>query len=229
MPDDPRLENPGYAALSDAHSRFALRSGRALRYPADIAPFLALPSDATAADWEDALELIPAGTAAATMHDGTPLPASLQVMRTVELVQMVGENVLGCPDPEAVTMGEGDVPEILELVRQTEPGPFFERTIELGKYVGIRRKGALVAMAGERLRFEGWTEISAVCTSPAYRGHGLASRLIAALVADIQDRSENVFLHVLKTNTSAIRLYEELGFRIRGGRTMSLLTRAVQA
>jgi predicted GNAT family acetyltransferase len=89
---------------------------------------------------------------------------------------------------------------MLELVAQTEPGPFLPRTVELGNYLGIRREGALVAMAGERFRLDGWTEISAVCTSPDHRGQGLASALMGALIAGIQHRSERVFLHVLATN-----------------------------
>jgi ribosomal protein S18 acetylase RimI-like enzyme len=224
--DDPRLDNPVYAALSGAHSRFAQRSGRALRYAPDIAPFLALPSEASRTDWRDAIELVPPGTVAATMHDGCPLPESLKVTRTFELVQMIGEHAAGANDPEAVTLGSADVPEMVALVRLTDPGPFLENTIELGKYVGIRRDGALAAMAGERLHFDGWTEISAVCTAPTCRGHGLASRLVSTLVADIQHRSERVFLHVLTGNTNAIRLYEGLGFRARRSWTISVLTRA---
>lgn len=224
--DDTRLENPAYAALSGAHSRFAQRSGRALRYAADIAPFLALPSQASKTDWRDATELVAPGTVAATIHDGSPLPESLQVTHTFELVQMIGEHAGGAHDPEAVTLGSADVPEMLELVRLTEPGPFLQRTIELGRYVGIRRDSELVAMAGERLHFDGWTEISAVCTAPTYRGHGLASRLVSTLVADIQHRSERVFLHVLTGNTNAIRLYEGLGFRTRRYRTISVVTRS---
>jgi len=150
------------------------------------------------------------------------------VTHTFELVQMLGEHAGGAHDPEAVTLASADVPEMLELVRLTDPGPFFQRTIELGRYVGLRRDGALAAMAGERLRFDGWTEISAVCTAPSYRGHGLASRLVSTLVADIHDRSEGAFLHVLKSNTNAIRLYEGLGFRTRRGRTISVLTRATR-
>jgi predicted GNAT family acetyltransferase len=165
------------------------------------------------------------GTVAATIHDGSPLPESLQVTGTFELVQMIGERVSGAHDPEAVALGSADVPEMLELVWLTEPGPFLQRTIELGTYVGIRCNGALVAMAGERLHFAGWTEISAVCTAPTYRGHGLASRLVSTLIADIQQRSECVFLHVLTGNTNAIRLYEGLGFRTRRTRTISVLTR----
>jgi ribosomal protein S18 acetylase RimI-like enzyme len=224
--DDVRLENPAYAALSGAHSRFAQRRGRALRYAPDIAPFLALPSGASRTDWRDAIELMPPGTVAATIHDGSPLPESLKVMHTFELVQMIGERASAAHDPEAIVLGSADVPEMLELVRLTEPGPFLQRTIELGKYVGIRCDGALVAMAGERLHFDGWTEISAVCTAPTYRGHGLASRLVSTLIADIQCRSECVFLHVLTGNTSAIGLYEGLGFRTRRTRTVSVLARA---
>ena len=224
--DDARLDNPVYAALSGPHARFAQRSGRVVRYEPDIAPFMALPSEPSATDWQDAIELVRPGTAAATVHDGSPLPESLEVTLSFELVQMIGERVRGTHEPEAITLGPADVPEMMELVRATEPGPFFERTIELGNYVGIRRDGALVAMAGERLRFDGWTEISAVCTAPEHRGQGLASLLMSTLVAAIQDRGEQVFLHVLTSNTSAIRLYEALGFRTRRGRTISVLTRS---
>jgi ribosomal protein S18 acetylase RimI-like enzyme len=223
--DDPRLENPAYAALSGTHARFAKRSGRALRYAEDVAPFLALPSNPSGADWRDAAGLMAPGSLAATLQDGSPAVDSLQVARTFELVQMLGEQARGAHDPEAITLGADDVPEMLELVRRTEPGPFLPRTIELGRYVGIRREGTLVAMAGERLRFEGWTEISAVCTATTHRGHGLASRLMSTLLADIEQRSERVFLHALTDNINAIRLYEELGFRTRRTRTIAVLTR----
>jgi predicted GNAT family acetyltransferase len=224
--DDARLENPVYAALSGAHSRFAQRSGCALRYVADIAPFLALPPEASRTDWLDAIELVAPGTTAVATHDGSLIPEPLRLAQTFELVQMIGGRASGASDPEVLTLGSADVPEMLKLVQRTEPGPFFERTIELGKYIGIRQGGELVAMAGERMHFDGWTEISAVCTAPTYRGHGFASRLMSTLVADIQQRSETVFLHVLISNTNAIKLYEGLGFRACRNRTISVLTRA---
>jgi predicted GNAT family acetyltransferase len=112
-------------------------------------------------------------------------------------------------------LGPADVPEMLDLVARTRPGPFLPRTIELGGYLGIRRDGALAAMAGERLRPPGWTEISAVCTDPAFRGNGLASRLTLAVAAAITARGEQPFLHAASDNAAALRLYASLGFRLR--------------
>jgi ribosomal protein S18 acetylase RimI-like enzyme len=223
--DEALLDNPAYAALCGAHARFAQVRGRARRYQADVAPFLALPSQPSAQDWQDAAGLLAPGTYAAVDYSAAELPDGWRAVRAFDLVQMIGEQVTGVDCSEAIALGAADVPEVLELVAQTEPGPFLTRTIELGDYLGIRRDGALVAMAGERLRVDGWTEISAVCTRPDHRGQGLASRLVEALVAGIERRSQRPFLHVLATNATAIRLYEELGFRVRQTSTLTVVAR----
>ena len=114
-----------------------------------------------------------------------------------------------------MVLGPADVPEMLALVERTRPGPFLPRTIEMGTYLGIRRDGELVAMAGERLHPPGWTEISAVCTDERFRGHGLATRLVLAVAAGIRERGETPLLHAAATNVHAIRLYESLGFARR--------------
>ena len=107
------------------------------------------------------------------------------------------------------------VDDMLDLVQSTRPGPFRRRTIELGTYLGIRRDGTLIAMAGERMHPPGWSEISAVCTDPEFRGEGLASRVMLAVVEVIRRRGDLPFLHAAADNTSAIRLYENLGFTHR--------------
>jgi GNAT superfamily N-acetyltransferase len=223
--DEALLDNPAYAALCGAHAQFAQVRGRTRRYSPVVAPFLALPSPPSAQDWRDAAALVEPGTYVAVGHSGAELPDGWQAVRQFDLVQMIGERVTGGECPEAIPLGATDVPEMLELVAETEPGPFLTRTVELGDYLGIRRDGALVAMAGERLRLDGWTEISAVCTRRDHRGHGLASQLVRALIAGIERRSERAFLHVLATNTSAIRLYQELGFRVRQTATLTVVTR----
>jgi ribosomal protein S18 acetylase RimI-like enzyme len=219
------LDNPAYASLCGAHARLAQAQGRARRYLPDVAPFLALPSPPSAQDWRDAADLVAPGTFVAGRYGSGELPDGWRAVQAFDLVQMIEERVTGADCAEATPLGAGDVPEMLELVAQTEPGPFLTRTIELGDYLGIRREGELVAMAGERFHLEGWTEISAVCTKPDHRGQGLASQLMGALIRGIQRRSERVFLHVSSTNTAAIRLYEELGFRERQTARLTVVTR----
>jgi ribosomal protein S18 acetylase RimI-like enzyme len=221
------LENPAYAALCGPHARFARVRGRVRRYEDDVAPFLALPASPSAQDWRDAAELLAPGAPVAIRDEGAKLPDGWRALQTFELVQMVGERLTGADCPEATLLGPADVPEMLELVARTEPGPFLNRTIELGDYLGIRRDGALAAMAGERFRPDDWTEISAVCTAPEHRGQGLASCLVGALIARIERRSEGVFLHVLATNVTAIRLYEQLGFRVSRTARLAVVTRDV--
>ena len=104
---------------------------------------------------------------------------------------------------------------MLALTKLTMPGPFGARTREMGDYFGIRGAGTLAAMAGERLRLPGYTEISAVCTHPDHLGRGYASALMEMLMERICSRGELPFLHVRSENARAIQVYERLGFRIR--------------
>jgi ribosomal protein S18 acetylase RimI-like enzyme len=208
------LDNPVLSSLTGPHARFAERQGNVLRYPVDVCPFLAMPDDPGEADWTDAARLAgPGGWLPLAAVEISP-PAGWEVRMIGEGVQMTGDDLDAAADPEAVPLGAADVPEMLELTARTKPGPFLPRTFELGTYLGIRREGRLVAMAGERLHPAGWTEISAVCTDEAWRGQGLAARLIRAVGAGIRSRGEIPFLHALTTN-AAIGLYEDLGFRHR--------------
>jgi predicted GNAT family acetyltransferase len=117
--------------------------------------------------------------------------------------------------PKIVELGDNDSPEMVELASLTKPGPFGRRTHELGYYVGIRDNGKLVAMAGERLKVPGYTEVSAVCTHPDHLGKGYAAKLMTEVMRCIRKRGEKPFLHVRSDNARAIAIYERLGFRIR--------------
>ncbi|WP_055702486.1 GNAT family N-acetyltransferase, partial [Streptomyces silaceus] len=209
------LDNPAYASLSGPHAHLAEWHGRVVRYPTDVSPWLALPDDLTATDWADLAELAGAGAEVPLPGVTADPPDGWELTFEMPGVQLVDDAVAAAPDPEAVRLGPADVPEMLDLVERTRPGPFLPRTVELGTYLGLRRDGALVAMAGERLHPPGWTEISAVCTDPAYRGQGLATRLVLAVAHGIRARGETPFLHTSARNTGAIRLYESLGFRLR--------------
>ncbi|MEY2272475.1 GNAT family N-acetyltransferase [Streptomyces sp. BF23-19] len=214
------LDNPAWAALSGAHTAFAEYpaggGARAARYSRDVSPFAALSDPEDPRSWADLRALVGDGEVASLAGVLTPpRPAGGEPAGRIQGVQLVDTSLRAEAAPEAVRLGAADVPEVLELIRLTEPGPFLPRTVELGTYLGIRRQGRLVAMAGERLRPPGWTEISAVCTHPDHRGQGLATRLVRAVAAGIRERGEIPFLHTSASNTRAIRLYESIGFTLR--------------
>ncbi|GAA0584202.1 GNAT family N-acetyltransferase [Streptomyces crystallinus] len=219
------LDNPARSSLTGPHAHFAERLGRVLRYPPEVTPWLALSDDPGPEDWADVAALAGPGNEVPLLGISHLPPAGWELTFETGGVQLVDDGAQGQPFDEAVTLTAADVPEMLDLVERTRPGPFLARTIELGTYLGVRRNGALVAMAGERLHPPGWTEISAVCTDDAYRGQGLGTRLILAVVANIRARGERPFLHTGAGNTPAIRLYEALGFRIR--RTTRFMTARV--
>lgn len=205
------LDNPVWWSAVGGHADVAVVAGGAALYPGDVAWFGGVRD---VAGWADLAELAGPGRTVLVVGDD-PVPEPWQLGRAVPGVQLVATGPVGKPDAEVVRLGPADVPEMLDLVRRTQPGPFLSHTIELGTYLGVRRAGALVAMAGERLRPLGWTEISAVCTDPAFRGQGLATRLVRAVAVGVEARGETAFLHTSADNGTAIRVYEALGFELR--------------
>ena len=220
----PQLDNPVWHSLAGPHARLADTRAGAARYPVDVCPFVGLADATDQTSWDDLGDLIEPDGAAALIGLRS-VPEGWKIRWQADGFQMVGAAFHGGPDAEAVVLGEDDVDEMLDLVERTRPGPFLPRTVVMGTYLGIRREGALIAMAGERLHPPGWTEISAVCTDSRYRGQGLGTRLVGAIAAGIRARDEVPFLHVAGTNTNAIRLYESLGFGVRHATTFTVVSR----
>lgn len=207
------LDDPVRAALLGPHAHLARGHGDALRYDPDVAPFLAQPRSTD--EWDDVAALVGPGGDTVVPVFGDVAPVGLELGRVLPGVQMVGDAVAVRADDDLVRLGPDDVPAMRALVARTRPGPFGPRTVEMGTYLGVVDDGRLVAMAGERLHPPGYTEISAVCTDAGYRGRGLATRLVLAVAAGVRARGEVPFLHAAADNTPAIRLYEQLGFRLR--------------
>lgn len=215
MRTDTALDNVTWAALTGRQAEFAEVNGRAARFRPEISPFTAMDDTTDPEAWADLAALVGAGRDMFVSGPRVIPPPGWDRVGGLPGVQMVDDGVAGIEDPEAVLLGDRDAPEVMDLVARTEPGPFRPGTLRLGTYLGIRRDGRLIAMAGERLKVPGWTEVSAVCTDPAYRGQGLAGRLIGAVVAGIRARGERPYLHAAASNAGAIRLYEKLGFAVR--------------
>lgn len=216
MPDvDAALDHPVHAALTSRHADLARSKGRAVSYDAQVATFSALPPEPGPGDWADLADLLGPGAFADLFSSPLAPPADWTEVFTLEGFQLVLDVLPPRPDVPVEPLVAADSPAMRGLVERTRPGPFWERTHEMGRYVGVRDGDRLVAMTGERLRPPGATEISAVCTAPEARGRGLAAALVTDAAHAIAERGEQPFLHVAASNTGAIALYERLGFRVR--------------
>lgn len=222
------LDNAPWHALEGPHARFAIGDDHVRRYHPEVAPFIAVRSWDEPRVWDSILSIVGPSAELAISGADPELPPGWEALWRGNGVQLVETGLLHpAPDPEAVVLGADDVPEMLALVERNRPGPFLPRTHELGRYVGIRREGRLIAMAGERLHPNGWTEISAVSTDPEYRRQGIASRLVLDIAFHIQERGDRALLHAAADNVNAIRAYEKLGFALRRRRSfLSLRTPA---
>lgn len=222
------LDRPVWSALTGRQAGLALASGRAIRFAPPFGLFAAVP-DTSPASLADLSALIAAeGPVAVVEPQAPPTIPGVQVVSTAVCWQMAAQT----PRPPAPTPFEilgltgSDAAEMLALATLTQPGPFFSRTHELGKFIGVKDSGALVAMAGERMRPGGFTEVSGVCTHPDHRGRGYAAALMLEVAARITARGETPFLHVYAHNTGAIGLYEHLGFAFRRELIMTSLAPA---
>ena len=210
------LDRPIWSALTSRQQTLAEGAGRARRYPPSIAPFADL-ADMSAESFA-ALSALVSGSELAVLFTREPVtaPADFKILLAETGEQMIGtpaESVVGGVEP--VTLGADDVPAMMALTELTKPGPFSARAHELGTFLGIRIDGQLVAMAGERMKPADYTEMTAVCVHPDYRGRGYAQVLLGAVARQISARGEISFLHVFSHNSSAIALYQRQGMEIR--------------
>jgi predicted GNAT family acetyltransferase len=210
------LDRPIWHALTTRQAALAEGGALARRYPPDIGPFADM-ADMSAQSFA-ALAALMTGSDYVVLFTPDPVtpPSEFKI-----LLAKTGEQMIGTPAQSSsgaagiVTLGADDVPAMLELTKLTNPGPFAARTRELGTFLGIKIDGRLVAMTGERMKPGQYTEITAVCVHPDYRGRGYAQILLGAVARQITARGEISFLHVFSDNTSAIALYRRQGMEIR--------------
>ena len=213
------LDNPIWLSLTTSHSHFAHVNNCARKFPATVSMLAAFP-EPTAENYASLASLLsPDERIGLFLQNPPDPPAGWTVRHSVPLFQMVCEKPASdetrSNEAEIIPLTKADVPEMVALTKLTKPGPFDVRTHEMGDYIGIRSAGYLVAMAGERLRVPGFTEVSAVCTHPKHLGHGYATLLMKTLMKSICSRGDTPCLHVRSENARAVQLYERLGFRTR--------------
>jgi predicted GNAT family acetyltransferase len=218
------LDRPVWNALTSARqASLAVGAGGALRLAPGYGVFVASVDQSP-----DSLAAIaaldqPEGLLATVEAERTPVPPGLTVLKEAVLAQMVLVDLAPAKarDIAVEPLTEADAPAMLALATLTEPGPFFDKTHRLGDFFGVN--GRLLAMAGERLKPDGFTEVSGVCAHPDARGRGYAGALMRAVIARILARGETAFLHSYADNAGAIALYHALGFTIRAQMQMRML------
>jgi predicted GNAT family acetyltransferase len=214
------LDNLIWKALTTRQAEFAESFDQARRFIPEVGSLAAFP-EPTARGYESLAGLLsPRGTIGLFLEMPYQSRPGWNLVAGAPMPEMVYQGASAplsrsSSDPEIVELGAADVSEMMELTALTKPGPFNQRTHELGTYLGIRRDGKLVAMAGERLKIPGYTEVSAVCTHPEHAGHGYARILMTEVIERICSRGETPFLHVREDNVRAIELYQRLGFAQR--------------
>jgi GNAT superfamily N-acetyltransferase len=217
VPNEELLDNPIWNSLQTGHESLAIGHDYARRYPPAIGPLAGTP-DQSPESYRALRPLAgPGGIVALFFPDPPVLPAGWMLFRGGLLTQMV------CRHPKLIDasalrdgsilrrLDPANVPAMVDLATLTEPGPFRERTIELGSYFGVMEGERLLAMAGQRMRVPGFVEVSAVCTHPEARGRGHAGILMSRVMQAILQEGATPFLHAFADNP-AVSLYSKLGF-----------------
>lgn len=211
------LDRPVWASLTTQHRDFSIGTSHALRFQPDVSPFIAVCDDSPRSQ-RDLGDLLEEETPLILAQAGNPmLPSNAKILAHRMAVQMVFQGPLPQASDERPLeiLSARDAPAMQELAALTNPGPFAQRTHELGRFWGVKREGVLQAMAGERLKSPGFVEVSGVCTHPAAQGQGYGRALCIRVCNAILDDGSTPFLHVFDDNTRAITLYESLGFTPR--------------
>lgn len=221
------LDRPVWSALTNRQAHLALGDALAIRIDPEVGLFAAA-RDRSPESLAALSALAPAeGVIGLVEIDESPVPPGTRMISSALCHQMVAHGIAPRPvDFPIVPLTDDDAPEMLALATLTKPGPYFRRTHQLGGFVGAKVDGRLVAMAGERMKPDGFTEVSGVCTHPDHRGHGFAAALMAHVATRILARGETPFLHAYSDNAGAIALYERMGFVLRRQLILTLLARA---
>lgn len=212
--EENKLDNPVWNSLSETHAEFAIDYNGTQFYNPDYCPFGGFIKS------ESTINAVNEYSALAKnffiVGEKPEIADSLKIAKELVCLQMTIYNKIEQPiSAEIVKLTEKHNDELVELVNLVQPGYFKNKTTSLGNYFGIFKDNQLVAITGERMKMNHFTEVSAIITHPDHTGKGYAKQLITHVVNRIFEENKTPYLHVLENNIGAIGLYEKLGFITR--------------
>lgn len=212
--DEYKLDNPVWNSLSEIHENFCFDYNGVKFYNPEYCPFggfTILNETVKAADDYAALS-----ENFFIVGEKPKISSSLKISKELVCLQMIiYTKIQLILDNEIIKLTKVHTNELLDLVNLVQPGYFKQKTMDLGDYYGIFIDQKLVAVAGERMKMNDFSEVSAIITHPDYTGKGYAKQLTAFVVNKIFEENKTPFLHVVESNIGAVKLYEKLGFVIR--------------
>ena len=209
-----KLDNPVWYSVSETHKNFGIDFGTIKFYHPDYCPFggfIALENiENSISEYSKLVSNF------YIIGQKPNVPDSLKLNNELICLQMIiHDKIEGNIEDQIVKLEEEHLDDLLELVKIVYPEYFKKNTAELGNYYGIYKNNQLVAVTGERMQMDEYTEVSAVITHPEHTGKGYAKQLVTHTANAIFAKNKTPFLHVAESNVGAIKLYEKLGFVTR--------------
>jgi ribosomal protein S18 acetylase RimI-like enzyme len=219
------FDNIVWHALSGPHAKHSLGTDEIRRYAPGFSPIIGF-ANPLHPNFDALVPFCQPGEHFYCDAWSGPAANGWHIEKEAVMLKMIWQGTFPEKDaaPEAVPLRPEHASQALDLATLTRPGPFGLRTIELGDYFGFFEGERLVAMAGERFQAGNLREISGVCTHPDFHGKGFARRLMLKLIRRQMQRGETPVLHVIRDNTTAVGLYERMGFGLYRESTVRVIS-----
>ena len=209
--DHSHLIEIDWLTLNSQHSIYADKQGYACVYKDGYGQYGAL-SEYSKQAYKDLASIVKPERIVLILGSGEPVEYPEWKQLTTFLgYGMILESPIRAPELDYVQLSVSDAAKMVELGK-TSGLSVQPRSIELGNFYGIKKNGDLVAMAGEGMKIDGYTEVADVRTHPDFRKRGYGGGLTQVVCQLIQEKGDTPCLRVRAENTGAIRLYEKLGF-----------------
>jgi N-acetylglutamate synthase-like GNAT family acetyltransferase len=213
--EEKKLDNPVWHSLNEAHSEFSVEYDDIRFYQPAYCPFGGFVAPNTTSTGINRYSLLT--NSFFVVGDRPVFTNKVQLKKELVCNQMLLKEEFDFVVSEFITELKtiSQKNDLLKLVNLVQPGYFKSKTSDLGNYYGIYKENQLIAVTGERMKMDKFTEVSAVVTHPEHTRKGYAKQLIKYTTDSIFKENKIPYLHVAASNIGAIKLYEKLGFTTR--------------